>query len=98
MTLYQVKIKIGQPVEHLSARTIRRIILDSGRTACVSSQVLALTQEMKIWRVAWCKRMMRKRASFRKDVVSEDEVYFSTKVTTGERLVRQLRGTPCNHS
>ena len=41
---------------------------------------------------------MRKRASFRKDVVSEDGVYFSTKVTTGERLVRQLRGTPCNHS
>ena len=97
MTLYQVKIKIGQPVEHLSARTIRRIILDSGQTACVSSQVLALTEEMKIGRVAWCKRMMRKRASFRKDVVSEDEVYFSTKVTTGERLVRQLRGTPCNH-
>ena len=59
MTLYQVKIKIGQPVEHLSARTIRRIILDSGRSACVSSQVLALTQEMKIGRVAWCKRMMR---------------------------------------
>ena len=47
--------------------------------------------------MAWCKRMMRKRASFRKDVVSEDEVHFSIKVTTGERIVHQLRGTSCNH-
>ena len=64
MTLYQVKIKIGKPVEHLLPKTLRRIILDFGRPACVSSWVLALTQEMKIGHVAWCKRMMSKRASF----------------------------------
>ena len=96
MTLYQMKIKIGQPVEHLSTRTNRRIILDSGRPACVSSRVLALTQEMKIGRVACCKRMMRKKAFFRKDIVSKDEVYFSTKVTTGKRLVCQLQGVFSN--
>ena len=43
MTLFQVKIKTGQRVEHLSASTMRRIILDSGRPACVSSRILALT-------------------------------------------------------
>ena len=98
MTLYQVKIKIEWPVEHLSARTIRMIILDSGRPACVSSRVLALSQKMKIGRVAWRKRMMRKRASFLKEVVFVDEVYFSIKALTGGRLVCRPRRTPRNYS
>ena len=98
MNSYQVKIKLGRPVEHLSARTIRRIILDSGRPACVSSRVLALTEEMRCGRVNWCKRMMRRRASFWKDTVFVDEVYFCTKASTGGRLVRRPRGTPRNHS
>ena len=79
----------------ISAWTIRRIV---GRPACVLSCVLTFTPEIKIGRVAWCKRMLRKRACFWGDVVSLDEVYFSIGANTRCRLVRWPCGNPRNQT
>ena len=50
---------------------------------------MSFTPDMKIGKVVWCKRMLRKRACFWVYVVFLDEVYFSIKATTSEELFKK---------
>ena len=93
LTSFQVKMRLKRTLRHLSARTIRRIMVnDLGRPAAVASKKPYLTEEKKVLRMTWCKSMLRKPRRFWQDVMFVDEVMFSTKASTGGRLVRRPKG------
>lgn len=93
LTSFQVKMRLRKTLQHLSARTIRRIMVkDLGRPAGVAARKPFLTDQMKIDRVGWCKSKLRKPRRSWNQILFVDEVMFSTKADTGGRLVRRPRG------
>ena len=93
LTSFQVKMRLRKTLRHLSARTIRRIMVkDLGRPATVAPRKPFLTDQNKIDRVGWCKTKVRRPKRSWSQVLFVDEVMFSTKAGTGGRLVRRPPG------
>ena len=68
------------------------MVKDLGRLARVSARKPHLTDKMKLERVGWSKRNLRKPKKRWDSVLYVDEVMFSTKADTTGRLVRRPRG------
>ena len=93
LTSFQLKLMLRKTLQNLSPRTIRRIIVEELKMpAAVAARKPRLTEEKKVKRMDWCKKLLRKKKQFWNEVIYVDEVMFSTKASTGGRLVRRPKG------
>ena len=94
LTSFDLKRMYPKTLERLSARTVRRILLEElDLPACVPPKKPYLTEAMKLDRIAWSKRGLRKPNKFWKRIAYFDEVLFECKGRAGGwRLVRRPKG------